>query len=111
MELYYRNEEVTPDLYCLEWLEYDKNIHDEKVMYDVYQFFRGRFAYQEALIYAYKENITGSIVYCLSLQSQRIEKGLPVKRGRKKKTQIEKLKKQNLTPEIIRPPKNLVQII
>jgi len=109
MELYYRNKEVTPDLYCLEWIE--KGTDEEKTIYDVYEFFTGRFAYQEALIYAYKNFITGNIVYCSSLQSQKIENGFPIKRGRKKKTQTEKLKKQNLTPEAIRPPKNLVPII
>jgi len=109
MELYYRGEEVTPDLYCLEWKEV--SINEDKTINEVYLFFTGRFAYQEALIYAYKNFITGNIVYCLSLQSQKIENGFPIKRGRKKKTQTEKLKKQNLTPEAIRPPKNLVPII
>lgn len=98
MELYYKNKEVTPDLYALEY--------EDKTLY-----FSGPFSYSKALIYAYENSITGRIVYCLSLQSQNVKEGQPIKRGRVRKTQAEKLKKQNLTPEAIKPPKNLVPII
>jgi hypothetical protein len=98
MELYYKEREVTPDLYSLEY--------EDKTL-----FYTGPFAYQKALIHAYDNFITGRIVYCLTLQSQNIRNGFPIKRGRIKKTQLQKLKKQNLTPEAVRPPKNLVQVI
>ena len=80
MNLYYKGKEVTPDLYCIEYV--NSNGTDSKT---ITQFFSGIYSYQKAVIWAHENYITGKVIYCLSLQYQNIIDGFPVKRGVKKK--------------------------
>ena len=80
MNLYYKGQEVTPDLYAVEYIS--TNGIDSTT---ITKFFSGVYSYQKAVIWAHENYITGKIIYCLSLQWQNVKNGFPVKRGVKKK--------------------------
>lgn len=101
MNLFYNQKEVTPDLYCLEWIESD-GLNTK--------FFSGQFAYQKAVIWANENNITGKVVYCLSKQYQNIKNGIPVKQGKKKNIKRTDFKNNCFTPQLIKEPKHMAPV-
>lgn len=107
MNLYYRNHEVTPDMYCLEWYDTIFEGKDEVLNY---QFFFGTYAYQKAIIHANEKQITGKVVYCLSKQYQNIIKGEPVKRGAKKKIKRTDFLNNCFTPQMLTEPEHMKPI-
>ena len=101
MNLYYREKEVTPDLYCLEWFNMDG---------DNFRFFTGNYAYQSAVIWAHEHYITGKIIYCLSLQSQNVVDGMPIKRGLKTRKKRTDLLGKSFTPQEVKHPVHMKPI-
>ncbi len=106
MNLYYKGMEVTPDLYCVEYI--DTNGTDSKT---ITQFFSGLYSYQKAVIWAHENYITGKIIYCLSLQWQNIIDGYPVKRGVKKKNNRTDFLNNCFTPQEIEEPQHMKKIV
>ena len=106
MNLYYKGKEVTPDLYCVEYIT--TNGQDSKT---VTQFFSGVYAYQKAVIYAHENYISGKIIYCLSLQWQNIKDGYPVKRGKKKKINRTDFLNNCFAPQEIEEPVHMKKIV
>jgi len=101
MNLYYKEKEVTPDLYCIEWLSLDgENI----------KFFNGMFAYQKAVIWANENYITGKVIYCLSKQYQNIKNGVPIKQGKKKNVKRTDFLNNCFTPQLITEPKHMTPV-
>jgi hypothetical protein len=79
IHLTYKGLEVTAGMYTLEYVNED-GIHTYYPEYDIY-------AYQRLLIKAFDLQIDGYIVYCLTRTRQKIVKGMPVKRGVKRKNE------------------------
>lgn len=80
LSLFYKDLEVTADLYTLEY----KNEQQE----DIIEKFYGPLAYEEAVLKAYKKGITGIIVYPLTRSRQFVVAGIVSRRGRRSKKEI-----------------------
>jgi hypothetical protein len=72
--LKHNGKEIDQTTYALEYKQGDEIL----IIY-----FTGFYAYNKALIYAYDNNVTGYIIYCLTRSRLKISNGLPIKRGRK----------------------------
>lgn len=93
--LKYNGKEITNTTYVIQYTINDKT----EILY-----FDGMYSYAKALIYAYENNITGYITYCLSRSRLKIINGLPIKRGRK--PQVKKVSPFSVietAPELMQP--------
>lgn len=77
IHLKYKEIEVNPGMYTL---EYNTPEGSELIEWD-----DSLYAYQKLLIRAHELKVNGFIVYCLTRTRQKILKGLPIKRGVKRK--------------------------
>jgi hypothetical protein len=101
MKLFYKGIEVTPDLYAVEYI-----VNNSKAI----NFFSGLYSYQKAIIWCAENFINGKLVYCLNSQAQTIIDGNPIKRGRKKETKKEEIKR-GFETQLIEPPIKLKAVI
>lgn len=104
MNLYYKGQEVTPDLYAVEYTS--TNGVDTITV-----FFMGVYSYQKAVIFAHENYITGKIIYCLSLQWQNVKNGYPVKRGVKKKNNRTDFLNNCFAPQEIEEPLHMKKVV
>lgn len=72
--LKHNGNEIDETTYCLEFQQ------DGKILLI---YFKGVYAYNRGLIYAYDNKLNGYIIYCLTRSRLKISNGLPVKRGKK----------------------------
>lgn len=96
IHLTYKGIEVNPKMYTLEYKDLNGN---EVIEYD-----SSIYAYQKHLINAYYLQIDGYIVYCLTRTRQKIIKGLPIKRGVKRKNIRTDCIGKGFRSEFIDPP-------
>jgi hypothetical protein len=98
----YKGLDVNPGMYTLEWIDADGNecIETDSSIY----------AYQKLLIKAYDLQVDGFIVYCITRTRQKIVKGIPIKRGVKRKNERTDAIGKGFRSQIIDPPARMYPI-
>jgi hypothetical protein len=102
IHLNYKGIEVTAGMYTLEYINAN-GINVLEAEFDIY-------AYQRLLIKAFDLQIDGYIVYCLTRTRQKIVKGMPVKRGVKRKNERTDSIGRGFRSEFIEPPLRMESI-
>jgi hypothetical protein len=99
----YKGQDINPGMYTLEWIDESGEeciIRDSSV-----------YAYQRLLIMSYDLQITGYIVYCMTRTRQKIVKGIPIKRGVKRKNERTDSIGKGFRSQIIDPPARMYPIV
>jgi hypothetical protein len=96
IHLNYKGIEVTAGMYILEGKDIFENT--------VFVYHDDLYAYQRLLIYAFDLGVEGYIVYCLTRTRQKIVKGIPIKRGVKRKNIRTDSIGKGFRSELIDPP-------
>jgi hypothetical protein len=99
----YKGLDVNPGMYTLEWIDADGNecIETDSSIY----------AYQKLLIKAYDLQVDGFIVYCITRTRQKIVKGIPIKRGVKRKNERTDAIGKGFRSQFIDPPAHMYPIV